>query len=35
MDKLFGKTFVYAQYDEDGQHFDNNSGVMLGHKKGD
>lgn len=35
LDKLFGDTLVYAQYDEDGEHFDYNSGLMVGHKKGD
>jgi len=35
LNKFFGDTLVYAQYDEDGKHFDTNSGFMVNHKKGD
>lgn len=34
-DKLFGETLVYAQYDDDGEHEDLESGYMVKHKKGD
>ena len=35
LDKLFGQTMVYAQWDEDGTHKDPNNGVLVNHKKGD
>lgn len=35
IDKVFGSTLVYAQYDTDGVHLDPNSGLMVNHKKGD
>lgn len=35
LDKIFGKTLVYAQYDEDGSHTDDATGQILNHKKGD
>jgi len=34
LDKVFGDTLVYAQFDEDGQHVDSN-GFFVDHKKGD
>lgn len=35
IDKLFGDTLVYAQWDEDGVHSDPESGRVVNHKKGD
>ena len=35
MDKLFGSTLVYAQWDEDGMHTDSDSKRLVNHKKGD
>ena len=35
LDKLFGDTLVYAQYDEDGEHIDPTNGLKVKHKKGD
>lgn len=35
MDKLFGDTLVYAQWDTDGQNLDPATGMMINHKKGD
>jgi len=35
IDKFFGDTYVYAQFDEDGLHVDPVSGIEVQHKKGD
>lgn len=35
LDKVFGDTLVYAQYDEDGAHKDMQSNQIVNHKKGD
>jgi len=35
MDKLFGSTLVYAQWDADGMHTDSESKRLVNHKKGD
>lgn len=35
LDKFFGDTLVYAQWDDEGRHLDPNSGLMVDHKKGD
>ncbi|MGV8961984.1 MAG: hypothetical protein ACOH2V_01205 [Candidatus Saccharimonadaceae bacterium] len=35
LDKVFGDTLVYAQYDEEGVHKDVQSNQMVKHKKGD
>lgn len=34
-DKVFGKTLVYAQWDDDGSHIDPETGKTVDHKKGD
>ena len=35
LDKLFGETLVYAQFEEDGEHLDPFTGYMTSHKKGE
>ena len=35
LDKLFGETLVYAQWDDDGTHNDSETGRLIEHKKGD
>lgn len=35
LDKIFGDTHVYAQWDEDGVHDDPISGYVINHKKGE
>lgn len=35
LDKWFGDTLVYGQYDEDGTHIDEETGYQVKHKKGD